>query len=42
LIGIDPEKFAQLAAKAATIRRVAAAARLDGERLAIGVDRLDY
>jgi trehalose 6-phosphate synthase len=42
-IGIDPEKFAQLAAKATTHPDVSRLRRsLNGERLAIGVDRLDY
>jgi trehalose 6-phosphate synthase len=42
-IGIDPEKFAQLATKAMTHPDVSRLRRsLDGERLAIGVDRLDY
>jgi trehalose 6-phosphate synthase len=42
-IGIDPEKFAQLAAKASTHPDVSRLRRsLNGERLAIGVDRLDY
>ena len=42
-IGIDPEKFAQLATKAATHPDVSRLRRsLNGERLAIGVDRLDY
>ena len=42
-IGIDPEKFAQLAAKAMTHPDVSRLRRsLNGERLAIGVDRLDY
>jgi trehalose 6-phosphate synthase len=42
-IGIDAEKFAQQAAKAVTHPDVSRLRRsLDGERLAIGVDRLDY
>jgi len=42
-IGIDPEKFAQLAAKASTHPDVSRLRRsLHGEKLAIGVDRLDY
>jgi trehalose 6-phosphate synthase len=42
-IGIDPEKFAQLAAKASTHPDVSRLRRsLNGEKLAIGVDRLDY
>lgn len=42
-IGIDPEKFAQLATKAMTHPDVSRLRRsLNGERLAIGVDRLDY
>jgi trehalose 6-phosphate synthase len=42
-IGIDPQKFAQLAAKAVTHPDVSRLRRsLNGERLAIGVDRLDY
>jgi trehalose 6-phosphate synthase len=42
-IGIDPEKFTQLALKAATHPDVSRLRRsLNGERLAIGVDRLDY
>src|SRR6201746_1447166 len=42
-IGIDPEKFAQHAAKASTHPDVSRLRRsLNGERLAIGVDRLDY
>src|SRR5215813_1378151 len=42
-IGIDAEKFAQQAAKAITHPDVSRLRRsLDGERLAIGVDRLDY
>jgi trehalose 6-phosphate synthase len=42
-IGIDPQKFAQLAAKAATHPDVSRLRRsLNGEKLAIGVDRLDY
>ncbi|MDI1266955.1 MAG: trehalose-6-phosphate synthase [bacterium] len=42
-IGIDPAKFAQLAAKAATHPDVSRLRRsLNGEKLAIGVDRLDY
>ena len=42
-IGIDPQKFAQLAAKAVTHPDVSRLRRsLNGEKLAIGVDRLDY
>src|ERR1700686_2658854 len=42
-IGIDPEKFAQQAAKAVSHPDVSRLRRsLDGEKLAIGVDRLDY
>jgi trehalose 6-phosphate synthase len=42
-IGIDAEKFAQQAAKAVTHPDVSRLRRsLNGERLAIGVDRLDY
>ncbi|WP_291690080.1 trehalose-6-phosphate synthase [Bradyrhizobium sp.] len=42
-IGIDAEKFAQNAAKAVTHPDVSRLRRsLNGERLAIGVDRLDY
>ena len=42
-IGIDPQQFAQLAAKAATHPDVSRLRRsLNGEKLAIGVDRLDY
>jgi len=42
-IGIDPEKFAQQAAKAVTHPDVSRLRRsLNGEKLAIGVDRLDY
>ena len=42
-IGIDPQKFAQQAAKAVTHPDVSRLRRsLDGEKLAIGVDRLDY
>jgi trehalose 6-phosphate synthase len=42
-IGIDPEKFAQQAARAASHPDVSRLRRsLNGERLAIGVDRLDY
>jgi trehalose 6-phosphate synthase len=42
-IGIDPEKFAQQAAKAVAHPDVSRLRRsLDGEKLAIGVDRLDY
>ena len=42
-IGIDPQKFAQLAVKASTHPDVSRLRRsLNGERLAIGVDRLDY
>ncbi len=42
-IGIDPEKFARQAAKAASHPDVSRLRRsLDGEKLAIGVDRLDY
>src|SRR5712672_1032833 len=42
-IGIDPEKFAQHAAKAASHPDVSRLRRsLNGEKLAIGVDRLDY
>jgi trehalose 6-phosphate synthase len=42
-IGIDPEKFAQQATKAMTHPDVSRLRRsLNGERLAIGVDRLDY
>jgi trehalose 6-phosphate synthase len=42
-IGIDPEKFAQHAAKAVSHPDVSRLRRsLNGERLAIGVDRLDY
>jgi trehalose 6-phosphate synthase len=42
-IGIDAEKFVQLAAKAITHPDVSRLRRsLNGERLAIGVDRLDY
>ena len=42
-IGIDPEKFARQAAKAASHPDVSRLRRsLNGEKLAIGVDRLDY
>src|SRR3954454_973189 len=42
-IGIDPEKFAQHAAKASSHPDVSRLRRsLNGEKLAIGVDRLDY
>src|SRR5712671_3786373 len=42
-IGIDPRKFAQQAAKAMTHPDVSRLRRsLNGEKLAIGVDRLDY
>lgn len=42
-IGIDPEKFAQHAAKAASHPDVSRLRRsLNGEKLAIGVDRVDY
>jgi trehalose 6-phosphate synthase len=42
-IGIDPDKFAQAAAKAVTHPDVSRLRRsLNGEKLAIGVDRLDY
>ncbi|WP_426438910.1 trehalose-6-phosphate synthase [Bradyrhizobium genosp. P] len=42
-IGIDPQKFAQLATKAMTHPDVSRLRRsLNGEKLAIGVDRLDY
>lgn len=42
-IGIDAEKFAQYAAKSASHPDVSRLRRsLNGERLAIGVDRLDY
>jgi trehalose 6-phosphate synthase len=42
-IGIDPEKFALQAAKAVSHPDVSRLRRsLNGERLAIGVDRLDY
>ncbi|HKH00782.1 MAG TPA: trehalose-6-phosphate synthase [Bradyrhizobium sp.] len=42
-IGIDPAKFAQQAAKAVSHPDVSRLRRsLDGEKLAIGVDRLDY
>ena len=42
-IGIDPEKFAQQAAKALSHPDVSRLRRsLHGEKLAIGVDRLDY
>src|SRR6516164_7319510 len=42
-IGIDPEKFATAAAKAVTHPDVSRLRRsLNGEKLAIGVDRLDY
>ena len=42
-IGIDPEKFAQQAAKAVSHPDVSRLRRsLNGEKLAIGVDRLDY
>src|SRR5258707_599337 len=42
-IGIDPQKFAQQAAKAMTHPDVSRLRRsLNGEKLAIGVDRLDY
>ncbi len=42
-IGIDAEKFAKAAAKAVTHPDVSRLRRsLNGERLAIGVDRLDY
>jgi trehalose 6-phosphate synthase len=42
-IGIDPEKFAFAAAKAVTHPDVSRLRRsLNGEKLAIGVDRLDY
>jgi trehalose 6-phosphate synthase len=42
-IGIDPKQFAQLAAKASTHPDVSRLRRsLNGEKLAIGVDRLDY
>src|SRR5712691_3662670 len=42
-IGIDPEKFAQQAAKAMSHPDVSRLRRsLNGEKLALGVDRLDY
>jgi trehalose 6-phosphate synthase len=42
-IGIDPEKFARQAAKAVLHPEVSRLRRsLNGEKLAIGVDRLDY
>jgi len=42
-IGIDPQKFAQLATKAISHPDVSRLRRsLNGEKLAIGVDRLDY
>jgi trehalose 6-phosphate synthase len=42
-IGIDADKFAQYAAKSASHPDVSRLRRsLDGEKLAIGVDRLDY
>jgi trehalose 6-phosphate synthase len=42
-IGIDVEKFADFAAKASSHPEVSRLRRsLDGEKLAIGVDRLDY
>src|SRR5467141_1026802 len=42
-IGIDPEKFAQQSAKAVSHPDVSRLRRsLNGEKLAIGVDRLDY
>jgi trehalose 6-phosphate synthase len=42
-IGIDPEQFAQQAARAASHPDVSRLRRsLNGEKLAIGVDRLDY
>ena len=42
-IGIDPERFAQQAAKAVSHPDVSRLRRsLNGEKLAIGVDRLDY
>jgi trehalose 6-phosphate synthase len=42
-IGIDPEKFAKQAAKAVSHPDVSRLRRsLNGEKLAIGVDRLDY
>lgn len=42
-IGIDPEKFAQQATKAVSHPDVSRLRRsLNGEKLAIGVDRLDY
>ena len=42
-IGIDVEKFAEFAAKASSHPEVSRLRRsLDGEKLAIGVDRLDY
>jgi len=42
-IGIDPEKFAQYAAKSVSHPDVSRLRRsLHGEKLAIGVDRLDY
>jgi trehalose 6-phosphate synthase len=42
-IGIDPQKFAEQAAKAASHPDVSRLRRsLNGEKLAIGVDRLDY
>src|SRR5260370_1881120 len=42
-IGIDPQKFARQAAKAITHPDVSRLRRsLNGEKLAIGVDRLDY
>ena len=42
-IGIDPEKFARQAAKASSHPDVSRLRRsLNGEKLAIGVDRLDY
>jgi len=42
-IGIDPEKFEQQAAKAVSHPEVSRLRRsLNGEKLAIGVDRLDY
>src|SRR5207247_8147584 len=42
-IGIDPEKFASQATKAVSHPDVSRLRRsLNGEKLAIGVDRLDY
>jgi len=42
-IGIDPEKFASLATRASTHPDVSRLRRsLNGEKLAIGVDRVDY